>query len=118
MTIDSQDLQYFFVEGQRLFNSQQFWHAHEQWEYCWRAAQPPMDGFYQGLIQAAAALVHLQRGNLRGLKRNWYKARPRLLAARAVLQLHDLGHFIYTMDSIVLSNGHYNELPTLDLQHK
>lgn len=104
-----------FAEGQGLFNSGHYWHAHEEWEYCWRAAQPPMDNLYKGLIQAAAALVHLQRGNLRGLQLNWSKARPRLLAAIAILELIELDDFIHQMDRIVYDNGQYNTLPTLNL---
>ena len=27
-----------YLEGIRLFNAGEFWHAHEQWESCWLAA--------------------------------------------------------------------------------
>ena len=46
-----------YREGIRLFNAGEFWHAHEQWEACWLIAREPELTFYQGIIQAAAALV-------------------------------------------------------------
>lgn len=63
-----------YLEGIRLFNEEHFWHAHEQWEACWLAASEPDATFYKGIIQAAAALVHWQKGNPRGLHLNWAKS--------------------------------------------
>jgi predicted metal-dependent hydrolase len=49
-----------------LFNGARYWHAHEAWETLWRAAPDEERDFYQGLIQVAAGLIHLQRRNPRG----------------------------------------------------
>jgi uncharacterized protein len=68
-----------YLEGIRLFNEGHYWHAHEQWEHCWLAANGEEACFYQALIQAAAALVKWQQGNRRGLALNWAKSRSRLL---------------------------------------
>ena len=54
--------------GVALFNGQRYWHAHEAWETCWRAAPDEERDFYQGLIQVAAGLLHLQRRNIRGAR--------------------------------------------------
>ena len=54
----------------------------------------------QGLIQAAAALVHWQRGNRRGLLRNWEKARPKLLASAPTSYGLDLAALISAMDGL------------------
>jgi uncharacterized protein len=92
-------------EGIRLFNEAEFWHAHEQWERCWLAAQEPDRTFYQGLIQTAAALVHAQRGNQRGLERNWAKARPKVVA---LLPRHggvELAALLAAMDRYVRQGG-------------
>lgn len=67
-----------FYAGIRLFNAGEFWHAHEQWEQCWLAAEGDDARFYQALIQAAAALVKWRQGNLRGLGLNWAKSQARL----------------------------------------
>jgi hypothetical protein len=54
--------------GVALFNGVRYWHAHEAWETLWRAASDQDRDFYQGLIQVAAGLLHLQRRNARGAR--------------------------------------------------
>jgi hypothetical protein len=54
--------------GVALFNGMRYWHAHEAWETLWRAADDEDRDFYQGLIQVAAGLLHLQRRNPRGAR--------------------------------------------------
>ncbi len=54
--------------GVALFNGFRYWHAHEAWETLWRAADEEDRDFYQGLIQVAAGLLHLQRRNARGAR--------------------------------------------------
>ena len=55
-----------FWQGVALFNGARYWHAHEAWETLWRAAPEAERDFYQGLIQVAAGLIHLERRNARG----------------------------------------------------
>jgi hypothetical protein len=57
-----------FREGVALFNGARYWHAHEAWETIWRAADERERDFFQGLIQIAAGLLHLQRRNARGAR--------------------------------------------------
>jgi hypothetical protein len=57
-----------FHRGVSLFNGVRYWHAHEVWETLWRAAPDDERDFYQGLIQVAAGLLHLQRRNVRGAR--------------------------------------------------
>jgi predicted metal-dependent hydrolase len=57
-----------FGRGVALFNGVRYWHAHEAWETLWRAAPDEERDFYQGLIQLAAGLLHLQRRNARGAR--------------------------------------------------
>ena len=94
-----------YLEGIRLFNAGEFWHAHEQWEACWLHACEPELTFYQGIIQAAAALVHWQRGNTRGLRRNWEKGRPKLVALPPLMLGLDLHALIMAMDRFVAIGG-------------
>lgn len=94
-----------YLEGVRLFNAGEYWHAHERWETCWRASVEPEATFYKGMIQAAAALVHWKKGNLRGLRRNWEKSRPRLVALAPRMHGLDLGALIAAMDRLVLADG-------------
>ena len=62
------EAQTLFESGVALFNGVRYWHAHEAWETLWRAAPDEERDFYQGLIQLAAGLLHLQRRNLRGAR--------------------------------------------------
>lgn len=64
--LDPSEADRLFREGVALFNGVRYWHAHEAWETVWRAAPEEDREFYQGLIQVAAGLLHLQRRNRRG----------------------------------------------------
>ena len=74
-----------FREGVALFNGVRYWHAHEAWETLWRAAPDEDRDFYQGLIQVAAGLLHVQRRNLRG-------ARNKLTAGLEKLRRYEPAH--------------------------
>ena len=52
--------------GVELFNEGRFFEAHEAWEAVWLEAEQPLRAFYQGLIQVAAAFVHLGRNEYPG----------------------------------------------------
>lgn len=57
-----------FRAGIRLFNSREFFQAHEVWEELWLGAAEPEKTFLQGLIQCAAAFHHYTRGNRNGAR--------------------------------------------------
>ena len=105
-----------YLAGVDLFNAGRFWHAHEEWETAWRAEREPMLRlFYKGIIQTAAALVHWQRGNPRGLHLNWAKARPKLAQQPAEvlgLRVHDL---VGAMDHFEAVEGRDLFPPRLDV---
>jgi hypothetical protein len=51
-----------------LFNAREFWLAHEALETVWRSIIGEQERLvWQGLIQAAAALLHRERGNRHGV---------------------------------------------------
>ena len=104
-----------YLEGVRLFNDGEFWHAHEQWEACWLVSTEPESTFYKGIIQAAAALVHWKKGNPRGLRRNWSKGRPKLVALPATMQGLDLRDLIAAMDRFVIADGPPEHVPRMRL---
>jgi predicted metal-dependent hydrolase len=68
----------FFQQGIDLFNEGRFFESHEAWEQAWLRSGGMEKLFYQGLIQAAAAILHAQRGNLEGAKSLWAKAIDKL----------------------------------------
>jgi predicted metal-dependent hydrolase len=61
-----------FVE---CWNGERFFEAHEVLEGLWMRTR---DRGQQGLIQLAAALYHIQRGNLKGARTMLDRALPRL----------------------------------------
>ncbi|HYK83348.1 MAG TPA: DUF309 domain-containing protein [Gemmatimonadales bacterium] len=60
------------VRARELFNAGAFWEAHEALETVWRSIIKDGDAaaahVWQGLIQAAAALLHQRRGNRHGVR--------------------------------------------------
>lgn len=67
-SLDPKEQHELLHKGVALFNGLRYWHAHEAWETLWRAADDEDRDFYQGLIQVAAGLLHLQRRNVRGAR--------------------------------------------------
>jgi len=61
-----------FIE---CWNEERFFEAHEVLEGLWMRTR---DRRQQGLIQIAAALYHVQRGNLKGARTMFDRALPRL----------------------------------------
>ena len=57
-----------YTRGVELFNSSEFYEAHEVLEDVWRAEQGPHKVFLQGLIQVAVALHHHSTGNFVGCR--------------------------------------------------
>jgi uncharacterized protein len=68
----------FYEEGIELFNEGRFFECHEAWEEIWKRSDGEVKLFYQGLIQAAVAILHAQRGNLEGARSLHEKARAKL----------------------------------------
>ena len=52
--------------GIALINRGEYFEAHEVLEAAWRAEPGPIRELYRGLLQAAVAAYHLERGNWRG----------------------------------------------------
>ncbi len=68
----------FFEDGIDLFNQGRFFECHEAWEEIWKRSDGEVKLFYQGLIQAAVAILHAQCGNLEGARSLHRKASARL----------------------------------------
>ena len=66
------------AEGLQLYNSGEYFTAHEAWEAVWLQAPEPEKTFLQGLIQVTAACHHLQRRNRLGTVRLLNNALQRL----------------------------------------
>jgi predicted metal-dependent hydrolase len=88
--------------GIDLFNSGEYWHAHEAWELEWMPDRKGPDaGFYKGLIQVAAGCLHYTRHNRRGAINKWRSGadylRPYLPARHGVV----LSPLVFTVDQFL-----------------
>jgi len=92
-TDDSGETGATFERGLALFNSGEFFACHEVCEELWLRSVGAEKLFYQGLIQAAVAILHAERGNLRGAVSTWRKARAKLDALPANHMGIALGEF-------------------------
>ena len=63
-----------FAKGVALFNDGEYFACHEVWEELWKRSAGEERIVLQGMIQAAAALLHAQRGNRRGALSVYRKA--------------------------------------------
>lgn len=74
----SKTIEEHFQDGIELFNAGRYFECHEAWEQAWLRSTGSDKLFFQGLIQAAVALLHAQRGNLSGSRTLWNKAIDKL----------------------------------------
>ena len=58
-----------YLQGIEHFNRGEFFDSHEAWEELWIEETGVDRRFYQGLIQAAVALYHLENGNAVGSRK-------------------------------------------------
>ena len=61
-----------------FFNDGRYFEAHESWEEMWRQTGGPLKLFYQGLVQAAVGMHHLEHGNLNGARAQLQKSLSKL----------------------------------------
>jgi len=67
--VTPEDRRATLTRARDLFNSGAYWEAHEALETVWRSIITGDEArVWQGLIQAAAALLHRSRGNAHGVE--------------------------------------------------
>jgi len=88
--------------GVLLFNSGQYYEAHEVWEDLWRPTTGPLKTCYQGLIQAAVGMHHLFDLNEVGAASQLQKSIRNLEAGGAAAGDLDIAGFIEQLRGILL----------------
>lgn len=82
-----------------MFDRGEYFESHELLEDLWRAAPPGEERTYlQALIQIAVACCHEQRGNGRGARGVYHRARARLLTLPPRMRGLDLTELIDALD--------------------
>ncbi len=108
-TFDPEDERKYFLEGIELFNAGEFFEAHEVWEEVWRMSTGDKARFYQGLIQGAVVLEHMNRNNPRGVQAVWKTMLTKFAGQPRVVMGVDLEKFVSGLKSVV---GHVLEMET------
>jgi predicted metal-dependent hydrolase len=99
----SSDAHELWVEGIELFNAGRFFDCHEVWEEVWKRANDAERLFNQAIIQAAVAMLHAERGNRRGARSTWHKARAKLDSLPAEHMGIALGELRSAVDAFITS---------------
>jgi|SRR5271154_2585032 len=106
-----------FQDGIDLFNAGRFFECHEAWEQAWLRSAGADKLFYQAMIQAAAAILHVQRGNLPGSRTLWTKAIDKLgplPAGHMGIALQELRQELKRFfDPVLSGQSQHNPLPTI-----
>lgn len=100
-----------WAEGIELFNAGRFFECHEVWEEVWKRAADAEKLFYQGMIQAAVAILHAERANPRGARSTWAKARAKLDLFPAEQMGIALGELRNAVDEFIASARAGDPLP-------
>jgi predicted metal-dependent hydrolase len=74
-----------YLRGIEQFNAGEFFACHETLEELWQQSAGEQRTFLHALIQAAAALHHYQRGNLKGARSLHQRAQQKLQSLPAVM---------------------------------
>ena len=105
-----------FLEGVELFNSGNFYKAHDPWESLWLERFGEEKDFIQGLILSTVALHHYTRGNLRGARSRFRLAQDKLEKYPEVYWGVDLKNFRRRMNGTMHRVLNEEDPPPLDLK--
>ncbi|MFN7945748.1 MAG: DUF309 domain-containing protein [Blastocatellia bacterium] len=98
-----------------LFNRGAYFACHEALEPLWLAASEPERTLLHALIQAAAALHHLQRGNQKGARSVWQRAKEKMLALPPHLIEPELNELLPQIEAALDSGTAAFALPQIKL---
>jgi predicted metal-dependent hydrolase len=105
-----------FLRGVALFNDGKFFECHEVWETIWLKAEGDEREFLHAMIQVAAALVHLQRGNLKGAQSVSARAIGKLENLPGEIMLLNTREFLRSLEQFLLATN--SSFPRIRLQDK
>lgn len=62
------------VKGIELFNSGQYWNAHEALEEAWLAENSEIRNLYRGILQVGVTYLHIERKNYQGALKVYHRS--------------------------------------------
>ncbi len=105
-----------FERGIELFNEGRFFECHEAWEEIWLRAEGAEKLFLQGMIQAAVAILHAQRGNLDGARSLYAKAGAKIDSTAEThrgIAMDEFRDQLKQFFEVALSGGAISALPKI-----
>jgi hypothetical protein len=93
------------ARGVALFNQGEYFACHEVWEESWKSNGGDERAALQGLIQAAVAILHDERGNRRGALSVYRKAMRNLENASMDCLGIRMGQFRSSLESYFADSG-------------
>ena len=100
-----------YYDGIELFNTHEFFEAHEVWEDAWHMAYGIKHDFYQGMIQCAVALEHYRRSNPRGVLSLFRSYQPKFKGLPNPFMGLDVAKFLGEMRDVLRPVVEANPLP-------
>jgi hypothetical protein len=97
------DLPAQYLRGIELFNAGEFFASHEALEGIWLKSEGAERELLSALIQSAAALHHLQRGNLKGASSVYRRAQRKLAALPPTVMGLDTKAFAQELEDFFVS---------------
>jgi predicted metal-dependent hydrolase len=93
-----------YLQGIEYFNRGEYFDSHELWEELWIDETGLDRRFYQGLIQVAVALFHLENGNVVGSRKLMDSSAAYLQAYRPQHRGLDIDRFLDNVRSCFQEN--------------
>jgi uncharacterized protein len=96
------------IRGIALFDTGDYFEAHEALESAWRAEPGPIRNLYRGILQVAVGYLHILRGNYTGARkmiqrsRRWLEPFPDEIAG---IDLHQFRADYERVDAILARLG-------------
>ena len=107
-----------YLEFIELFNQEKFFEAHEILELRWKQERGKERAFYQGLIQIAAAFVHLQKGTPLGAEELLKSASRYLEKFKPVFMNLDLEKLLTEAQASLSAAAPFPRLPAISFYKK
>lgn len=104
-----------YLHGVELFNRGEYFACHEALEGLWQSAAGEEREFLHGLIQAAAALHHDRRGNLKGARGVYERARHKLASLPPTVMQLPVERLLADLDDYFESDRARQMPPRIDL---
>ncbi len=105
-----------YLRGIELFNDARYFDAHEAWEPLWLTSAGIEKEFLHAMIQIAAALHHLQRGNRIGATGVYGRAKAKLEALPPIFMQLNVPRLLAAVDSSFATLSNDAPRPLIQLE--